>query len=66
MSSFVVHPEAFTDLDEIWEHIAADNIEGADRVRDEVFDAVHNLVPFSPGPPPFRPHFPPFKVHLTS
>ena len=32
MSGFVLHPEANTDLDEIWEYIAADNLVAADRV----------------------------------
>ena len=29
MSGFVLHPEAHKDLEEIWEHIAADNLEAA-------------------------------------
>ena len=32
MSGFVLHPEALTDLDEIWEYIAADNPSAADGV----------------------------------
>jgi plasmid stabilization system protein ParE len=36
MSGFVFHPGAFTDLTEIWEYIAADDPEAADRVLDEV------------------------------
>ena len=46
MSGFVLHPEAFADLDKIWEHIASDSIKTADHVRDEIFDAFHGLVPF--------------------
>jgi plasmid stabilization system protein ParE len=36
MSGFVFHPGAFTDLTEIWEYIAADDPEAADRVLDEI------------------------------
>jgi len=33
MNRFVLHPEAYTDLSEIWEYIAGDNLDAADRVR---------------------------------
>jgi plasmid stabilization system protein ParE len=46
MSGFVLHPEAYTDLDEIWEYIAADNLDAADRVREEIFQAIRSLVAF--------------------
>jgi plasmid stabilization system protein ParE len=36
MTRFVLHPEARADLDEIWEFIAADNLDAADRVLDEI------------------------------
>ncbi|MGB7462467.1 MAG: type II toxin-antitoxin system RelE/ParE family toxin [Candidatus Acidiferrum sp.] len=32
MSGFVLHPEAFKDLDEIWEFIATDSLNAADRL----------------------------------
>jgi plasmid stabilization system protein ParE len=32
MSGYAFHPDAFADLDEIWEYIAEDNIDVADRV----------------------------------
>jgi hypothetical protein len=32
MSGFVLHPEALTDLDDIWEFIASDNVGAADRL----------------------------------
>ncbi len=32
MSGFVLHPDAFADLDEIWEFIATDNLSAADGV----------------------------------
>ena len=35
MSGFVLHPDAFADLDEIWEFIAADSQSAADRVREQ-------------------------------
>jgi plasmid stabilization system protein ParE len=46
MSDFVLHPDAVKDLEEIWEHIAADNPGAADRVREEIYDAIRSLVPF--------------------
>ncbi len=30
MTGFVLHPDAYTDLDEIWEYIAADNQDAAE------------------------------------
>jgi len=46
MSEFVLHPEAVKDLEEIWEYIAADNLDAADRVREEIYDAIQSLIPF--------------------
>lgn len=40
MSGFVFHPSAVTDLDEIWEFIAADSLAAADRVLDEILEAI--------------------------
>jgi plasmid stabilization system protein ParE len=31
MSEFVLHPQAYADLDDIWEYMAADNVDAADR-----------------------------------
>lgn len=39
MSGYAFHPEAFTDLDQIWEYIAERNIDAADRVIADIFDA---------------------------
>ena len=36
MSGFVLHPDAYTDLDEIWEYIAAESLDAADRIRVEI------------------------------
>ena len=46
MSGFVLHPDALTDLTEIWEYIATDNLDAADRVLEEIRDAIRALVPF--------------------
>jgi len=46
MSGFVFHPQAYADLDEIWEYIAADSLDAADRVREEIYEAIQSLVPF--------------------
>lgn len=45
MSGFVLHPDAYTDLEEIWEYIAADNQDAADRVLEEIYQAIRALVP---------------------
>ena len=44
MSGFVLHPEAYAELDEIWEYIAADSLDAADRVREEIYAAMGSLV----------------------
>ncbi len=46
MSGFVLHPAAFADLEEIWEFIAADSLDAADRMLEEIFEVIHSLVPF--------------------
>jgi plasmid stabilization system protein ParE len=46
MSAFVLHPQVYTDLEEIWEYIAADSLDAADRVREEIYEAIQSLVPF--------------------
>jgi toxin ParE1/3/4 len=46
MSGFVLHPQAYTDLEEIWEYIAADSLVAADGVREEIYQAIQSLVPF--------------------
>jgi toxin ParE1/3/4 len=47
MSGFVLPPEALTDLNEIWEFVAANNPGAADRVLGEIYEAIRALVPFS-------------------
>ena len=36
MTAYAFHPDAFADLDEIWEYIAEDNIDAADRVLADI------------------------------
>ena len=40
MGGFKLSPEALSDIEEIWEYIANDNLDAADRVRDEIFSLV--------------------------
>lgn len=43
MSSYVFHPGAFADLDEIWEYIAGDNLDAADRLLADIHDVLRAL-----------------------
>jgi plasmid stabilization system protein ParE len=45
-SVYVLHPEAFADLDDIRSFIAEENPDAADRVISEIFDAIRGLVRF--------------------
>jgi plasmid stabilization system protein ParE len=58
MSGYAFHPEAFTDLDQIWEYITARNLDAADRVIADIFDALRTLVA--------SPHIGPRRPDLTS
>jgi toxin ParE1/3/4 len=46
MTGYALHPEAFSDIDEIREYIADDNPDAADRMVTEIFDGIRALVPF--------------------
>ena len=46
MREFVLHPEAYRDLDDLWEYIAFDNVGAADRTREEIYDAIDRIVTF--------------------
>jgi plasmid stabilization system protein ParE len=46
MSGFVFHPEAYADLEEIWDYIAADNPVAADRFLGEIEEKIQTLVRF--------------------
>jgi plasmid stabilization system protein ParE len=43
MSGYSFHPEALADLDEIWEFIAQDNIDAADRVLADIHGVLRTL-----------------------
>jgi plasmid stabilization system protein ParE len=43
MSGYVFHPEASTDLDEIWEYIAEDNIDAVDGILADVYSTLTTL-----------------------
>jgi antitoxin ParD1/3/4/toxin ParE1/3/4 len=49
MTGYAFHPEARRDLDKIWDYIAADSLEAADRVIAEILNALRDLVRFPPG-----------------
>lgn len=43
---FKLHPEAARDITDIWEYIAKENPFAAGRVREDILDAIRQLVPF--------------------
>lgn len=43
MSGYILHPDAYTDLDSIWEYIAVDNIVAADQFLEQIHDSIRNL-----------------------
>ena len=43
MSRHAFHPEAFADLNQIWDYIAEQNVDAADRVIEELFNTVGTL-----------------------
>lgn len=51
MTGYAFHPEAQTDLDEIWNYIADDAPNAADRVIADILSAVRALVPL-----PYQAH----------
>ena len=40
MRGFALHPDAYRDLEEIWGYIAADNPDAADRILEEIQQAI--------------------------
>jgi len=42
MSGYAFHPDAFADLEEIWEYIAQDNVDAADRVLGDIHSTLTN------------------------
>ena len=45
-SGFALHPEAFSDLDDIRDYIAQESPDAADQVILEIFETIRGLVPF--------------------
>ena len=43
MSGYAFHPDAFADLDEIWEYIARDNVDAADRLVADIHSTLTTL-----------------------
>jgi plasmid stabilization system protein ParE len=46
MIGYDFHPEALSDLDEIWEYIARESATAAEKVNGDILKAVRALVPF--------------------
>jgi len=46
MTGYAFHPRAVNDLDELWEFIAADSLDAADRMIGEILAAIDALVDF--------------------
>jgi toxin ParE1/3/4 len=46
MTGYDFHPEAAIDLDEIWDFIAQDNLDAADKVIANILAGIDSLVPF--------------------
>ena len=43
MTAYAFHPDAFADLDEIWEYIAEDIIDAADRILADIHSTLSTL-----------------------
>ncbi len=46
MTGYDFHPEAAVDLGEIWDFIAYDNLDAADKVIADILASIDALVPF--------------------
>jgi toxin ParE1/3/4 len=44
MNGYAFHPEALSDLEEIWEFIRLDNLDAADRLIAEILESIGALV----------------------
>jgi plasmid stabilization system protein ParE len=66
MSGYAFHPDAFAALDEIWEYIAQDNIDAADRVLADIHAVLRTLAA-SPHIGHRRPDLtaPPLRFHVA-
>jgi len=67
MSGYSFHPDAAADLNEIWEFIAQNNIDAADRVLAEIHEVLHTLAS-SPRIGHWRPDLTsqPLRFHVAS
>jgi len=67
MSGYSFHPDAAADLEEIWEFIAQDSIDAADRVLAEIHEVLHTLAS-SPRIGHWRPDLTsqPLRFHVAS
>jgi plasmid stabilization system protein ParE len=43
VSDYALHPEALTDIDEIWQYIANDSVDAADRAIETIFENIARL-----------------------
>jgi antitoxin ParD1/3/4/toxin ParE1/3/4 len=43
VSDYALHPEALADIDEIWEYIARESVDAADRAVETIFDNISTL-----------------------
>jgi plasmid stabilization system protein ParE len=46
MSGYILHPEAYDDIDRIREYIADDNPDAADRMVTEIFAGIRGWFPY--------------------
>jgi plasmid stabilization system protein ParE len=46
MKGFWLSPQAYQDIDKIWEFISQKNLDAADRVRDRIFEAFENWLSY--------------------
>jgi plasmid stabilization system protein ParE len=44
MSGYILSPLAAQDLDDLWEFIARNNLDAADRILEEIYEAMQHLV----------------------
>lgn len=63
MSAYVLSPEALQDLQDIWDFVAFDNVNAADGLEDEFFNAFEKLAR-QPGMGHYRPDLPEHDVRV--
>jgi toxin ParE1/3/4 len=62
MRAYDFHPEAESDLNAIWDYIAEDSPDAADRTIDKIMAAIEALGPF-PHQGHYRSYLPALEVH---